>query len=358
MASTVRLFLDARLASFDGSSASEQQPPSDGLSLTKSCPPGWFSPRADGDGHSVWLQTGLCPRLGRTTTPPQTLGAALASPRAPRALPAVGHCWHLLMPQHSLQRGTRTLLLSQLPAALLIAVLFQILPLSSAVHGLGLASAPRSWLNKPSGGSLLPLIFSHVAVLCRQQLYPIFFLEERQLYCACALLGLGHGGLTLALGPCGRDTRGEGGQGSVSQPFPDQASPQCRSGQAVPSCQWPGWPVRGRADMVPAAGGQTVSHLAQSVSMDVACQKSEPMGAGLDQYSAAFGCGASVPLLLCEAGGAWIKPPQPGALPGGSASPLCPAPGESSRRHRVPGRGSRGAAPPAAACAPSGSFSS
>lgn len=50
------------------------------------------------------------------------------------------------MPQHSLQGCTRTLLLSQLPVALLIAVLFHILQLSSAVHGLGLASAPWRWL--------------------------------------------------------------------------------------------------------------------------------------------------------------------------------------------------------------------
>lgn len=39
-----------------------------------------------------------------------------------------------------------------------------------------------------------------------------------------------------------------------------------------------------------------MSHLVQSVSTDAACQKSEPMGAGLDQYSAAFGCGASAPV--------------------------------------------------------------
>lgn len=47
-----------------------------------------------------------------------------------------------LLPQHSLQGCARILLLSQLPAALLIAVLLHILQLSSAVHGVGSASAP------------------------------------------------------------------------------------------------------------------------------------------------------------------------------------------------------------------------
>lgn len=79
--------------------------------------------------------------------------------------------------------------------------------------------------NKASGGSLSPLIFSHVAVLCWERLYPGFFLEERQLYCACALSGLGRGGLTLVLGPCGRNTRRDGRQGSASQPVPGPLRP-------------------------------------------------------------------------------------------------------------------------------------
>lgn len=103
--------------------------------------------------------------------------------------------------------------------------------------------------NKPSGGSLFPLVFSHVQCSIENGSVPVFFLEERQLYCACALLGLGHAGLTLALGPSGRDTQGEEGQGSASHPDPGPPRPsqpavQVGAGSAIVSL--PGWPVRSR----------------------------------------------------------------------------------------------------------------
>lgn len=69
------------------------------------------------------------------------------------------------MPQHSLQGCSRTLLLSQLPAALLIAVLFHFLQLAQLCVAWAWPLLRGDGFNKASGGSLFPLIFSHVSVL-------------------------------------------------------------------------------------------------------------------------------------------------------------------------------------------------
>lgn len=84
-------------------------------------------------------------------------------------------------------------------------------------------------------------MFSHgCSALLRMALSRFYFLEERQVYCACALLGLGHSGLTLALGPCGTNIQGDGGQGSASQPIlgplkPSQPAVQVGEGSGIMS---------------------------------------------------------------------------------------------------------------------------
>lgn len=161
--------------------------------------------------------------------------------------------------------------------------------------------------------------------------------------------------LTLALAPL--SVEGTQGLRGLRAPHPprfqgrsERASPQCR---ALPSCRRAG----AGADTVPAAGGHTQClSLAQTEPARNPSRWLPGWISALDQFSAGFGRGASAPGRGRRCLGP--APSARGALPWGSAGPRCPAPGESSRRHRVPGRGSRGAAAPAAACAPSGSFSS
>lgn len=151
----------------------------------------------------------------------------------------------------------------------------------------------------------------------------------------------------------------EGGQGSASQPGLRAAGTESARSAALSGAGLGGQfyclagqngRYRAGADVVPAAEGQTVSHLAQAVSMELACQKSERTGVGRAGWAGSALC---VVWWWCFWSGvrgamAGFSPPQSGAPPWGSAGPSHPSstscPWRGFPGCRVPGRGSRGAA--------------
>lgn len=226
-------------------------------------------------------------------------GPALGCPGAPSTLRVVGLCWHLLTPWHPHRDALGSLLLPQLsssdverrgvpspPAEFSCGWTAWTWPLLAEAPGSASPCSAVTSLTNPWLGwqcfLMLQCSTDNVSTLC-------FVLEERQPCCACALLRVGRvwakpgcsvpvaGTHSLSEGP-GLHVPGPGAARTESacSAAPSRAGlgrqSHCLTGQN-------GW-YRAGADVVPAAGGQTVSHLAQSVSAELACQKSEWTGVG------------------------------------------------------------------------------